>query len=551
MSAILKSIAGHFDRSNNTLWFDGELVSGAHFQVGFPIAHVAVVFDNKMAAQNFIADPICGAIVDVNGFLGNYEAVCNCGNAGARRAARSAYDATLSDLGNHAIHYALSGHDAVCGSLLSKAWGSVKSTAKAAVHVATAPARAAVNVGKAAVTGQNVLKAVQHSAESLTPGITRPLTSSYNIAKAAATGQNVATAIGKEGKLLASDLRGNIKKFQTTASFVPGIGTLASVSIGVTQAGLEGKSLTEIVKAAGVSAIPGGPLAQQIALAAINTVQAGVEGKNVLQAAAQQTIKAVSSAIPDPSARALIERVALDAAAGKNVLTSTEHAALETAIALIPNAAVQQAARGAISGNLNLQSALEELARGAVGNTVSADGVAKVVAGSATNLKALGPAGLSLLSNARDELIEVSSNFVPDATARATLRAAIASARTGKAPGNTAQIQAALTKVTDLNARSVLATATKSQDPEQLLAAAGGKYLATLVHLDPQSHIAKAIVQGQNVVTRPSGITAPVRMGGTPVAAPAVKISTTPLSSNRFRAIGARGLFDWRTALRG
>ena len=282
MDAILKSISGHFDRSTNTLWFSGELVSGAHFDVGFPIAHVAVTFDSKMAALNFVADPVCGGLISVDGFLGNYEAVCNCDNKNAQNAAVNAYAATMDELSNQALHYAANGHDAVLGSIFTKIGKAVGSVAKTAVHIATAPARAVVNVTKAAVTGQNVAKA----------------------------------AYG-ELKSHVADIKAVAPIAQTVFSVVPGVGTIASVAIGATMAGLEGKSLTEIVKAAGVSAIPGGPLAQQIAKAGINTIQAGVEGKNMLKAAATQAISSVASVIPDATARQFVERVALDAAAGR------------------------------------------------------------------------------------------------------------------------------------------------------------------------------------------------------------------------------------------
>jgi hypothetical protein len=559
MNAILKSISGHFDRSTDTLWFSGELVSGARFDVGFPIAHVAVTFDNKMAALNFVADPVCAGLISVDGFLGNYEAVCNCDNGKASKAAQSAYETTMGELADHAVHYAAHAHDAVLGSIFSKAYKAAKSTVSSVAHTATAPARAAVNVAKAAATGKNVVKAATQEVKSYVANVTAPARSALNVTRSVASGQNIAQLATQAAKSKIAEGRQTLQTIQARASLVPGVGTVTSMAIGATEAGLSGKSLTEIVKAAGVSAIPGGPLAQQIAKAGINTVQAGVEGKNMLKAAATQAISSVASVIPDANARALVQRVALDAAAGKNVLSSVERASVDTAINMIPDPTARDMARQAISGNLNPTSVLPEFTRSIVSKAVSPEAMRTLVSGSVDSLTKLGTQGTGGLKTAASELIEVSFNFVPDAAARATLKAAVASAMQGHRVGAVGPVAQALGKVTDLNARALLTSIVQGKsDPAQIIKSADPTYLATLVTHDPNSHLAKALVQGQSIVSGPSGITAPVRKvaaapsqaSAAPGVTPAIKVPNVAASSP-FRAIGSGGLSQWRQQLRG
>jgi hypothetical protein len=607
MTNVVKSISAHFDRSNETLWFSGELVSGGRFDIGFPIAHVAVTFDSNMAALNFVADPVCGSIVSVEGFLQNYEAVCNCSNRNASEAARNAYEETIGDLSSQAMHYAAAGHDVVIGAPWSKAtgskhdwlehelhfiatklggkapkWDDSKFSEDAPVWVAKLAKGAGLlsalalirpltdsdyrdlglnkntpdllsQIGKAA---GSVAKGVVKVAETGVRLTTAPARAAINIGKAAVTGQNIAKAAYAEVKSSVQDLKTVAPIAQTVFSVVPGVGTLASVAIGATQAALSGKSLTEIVKAAGVSAIPGGPLAQQIARAGINTIQAGVEGKNMLKAAAQNTISAVASAIPDATARALLERVALDAAAGKNVLQAAERAAVDTAINMIPDPTARDVARRAVTGNLNPQSVLSELTRSVVGKAASPEAMRTLVSGSVDSLGKLGTSGVAGLKTAAAELIEVSSNFVPDAAARSTLQTAVASAMQGKRVGAVGPVAQALTKVTDPNARAVLTSIVQGKtEPSQIIESADPTYLATLVTLDPNSHLAKALVQGQTIVSGPSGIMAPVRkitaqQFAASAVVPAMKIPAHS-SSSPFAAIGARGLYQWRQSLRG
>jgi hypothetical protein len=603
MDHVLKSISAHFDRSTDTLWFSGELVSGARFDVGFPIAHVAVTFDRAMAALDFVADPVCGSIITVDGFLGNYEAVCNCNKQSACAAARSAYSSTLGDLSEQAMYYAASGHEAVLGGLTRSAkdwtpeearfiasklggkapkWDDSQFSEYAPIWVAKLAKGSALlaalaqsrpltdsdyrdlglnkntpgllaQIGKVA-TG--VAKGLVNVAETGVRLATAQQRALYNVGKAAVTGQNIAKAAYSELKSTVHDLKTVAPIAQTVLSVVPGVGTIASVAIGATVAGLNGKSLTEIVKAAGVSAIPGGPLAQQIAKAGINTIQAGVEGKNMLQAAAQNAISSVASVIPDATARALVERVALDAAAGKNILQSAERAAVDTAINMIPDPTARDIARKAVSGNLNPQSVLSELTRSVVGKAVSPEAMRTLVSGSADGLSRLGAQGAGSLRSAAAELIAVSSNFVPDATARTTLRTAVASAMQGKRVGAVGPVAQALAKVTDPNARALLTAVVQGKtDPAQLLKSADPTYVATLVHLDPNSHLAKAIVQGQTIVSGQSGIKAPVRkvtaqQFAASAVVPAIKVSARS-GSSPFAALGARGLYQWRQSLRG
>ena len=187
-----------------------------------------------------------------------------------------------------------------------------------------------------------------------------------------------------------------------------------------------------------------------------------------------------------------------------------------------------------------------------------------LVSGSVDSLTKLGVTGAGGLKTAATELIEVSSNFVPDAAARATLKVAVESAMQGKRVGAVGPVAAALGKVTDPSARALLTSIVQGKnDPAQIIKGADPTYLATLVTLDPKSHLATAIVQGQSIVTGPSGITAPVRKVAATSAGPARRASATQsaptpaikipnvAASARFRAIGSGGLSQWRQQLRG
>jgi len=513
MTVIVRSISSTLDQDLQRLWISVELSTGATLKVAFPIAHVSLLFDDAMAKMGYCGDPICGSVVTADSFGKNLFRMLNHPNAQSSRIARNVWNATHARLISDAMHYGSHAHDAVMGSIFSKIASAVKSVAKGASRLEHPGTTALVKTVVAGAEGKDMQQAWKGEVH----------------------------AAWKDAGTIANAAK-------TVASSVPGVGTIASVAIGATQAALSGKSLTEIVKAAGVSAIPGGPLAQQIAKAGINTVQAGIEGKNILKSAAQQTVGAVTGLIPDPTARDLVQRVALDVASGKNVLSSAEHAAADAAINLIPDATARDMARKAISGNLNPNSILLELSRSVSNGSASPSAIASLINGSVDNLSRSGSAGTQKLNQAAAELIEVSSNFVPDASARDTIKRAIATRMSGADPKLSAStLSSLLSKVTDPSARSLLSNAVQhTGDPSQLLKSVNPDFVAKLVTLDPTSPLSNAIVEGQNVITAPSGIVAPPRTVKT-VAAP----GQPPMpASSYFGAIGARDLFNLRQRVR-
>ncbi len=100
-------------------------------------------------------------------------------------------------------------------------------------------------------------------------------------------------------KVVPSKVRGFVRKAGPTvlkyagsaAANVPGVGTAAGAALRGASAVAEGKKWKEIAKQAAVGAIPGGPLAQEAALAGINTLERVAQGTR-LDKALGRSVKA-------------------------------------------------------------------------------------------------------------------------------------------------------------------------------------------------------------------------------------------------------------------
>ena len=270
---ILHKIAFQFDRARNGLVFQGVLEDGFQFEVVFPIGHVAMVFDGEASRLGYIGRPMLGSVETVDGFLESVEIM----------------NSDVPELGWF-------------GSKLVKSIG-----------------KAASSVGKFAY--QNTVKKVADQAIAVARA-------GVSIAK----GGNVLKAVGGVVKSSTGDL----KIAAQYAGTVPGIGTAVGALASGANAALNGKSLTEIAKATAVGAIPGGPLAQAAASAALNVTQRGIEGHNMVKAAASEVVNAAISMAP-PATQNLIRQTATAAINGNNILTAAQHAAIQTAIAQIPD----------------------------------------------------------------------------------------------------------------------------------------------------------------------------------------------------------------------
>src|SRR5208337_3890751 len=104
-SANVSRLEFGFDRENQTLVFSGTMSDGSGFRVGFPIAHVAAVFDQEASAMG---DPtvIMGDVATIDGFSQRLRHA-------HRRGYGAAYDRTIRRVGRHAVHYGTNGREFV------------------------------------------------------------------------------------------------------------------------------------------------------------------------------------------------------------------------------------------------------------------------------------------------------------------------------------------------------------------------------------------------------------------------------------------------------
>lgn len=292
-TATVHRLGFNFDRAQNALVFTGQLENGFQFSIAFPIAHVAVTFDREMAAMGYMGEPIMGDIATIDGFFSSFKKAVSS----VARVATAPITAPLK---------------AVVPKQVQNAFNkTVNKVGTQAVHYA----RAGANF----VAKQTLV----------------PFRAVYNIA----SGQNVLQS-----------LKGVAQQVQVVASFVPGIGTLASMGLGGVLAVAEGKSLAEIAKGVAAGAIPGGPLVVAAAQTAVNMAAAGVQGQNILRAARTELIKGAASMIPNPQLQQLVANAALAAASGQNVLRGAQAAALQTALAQIPDGGARAAMTAALQG---------------------------------------------------------------------------------------------------------------------------------------------------------------------------------------------------------
>jgi hypothetical protein len=298
-TATIHRLGFNYDRTRQALVFTGMLENGFQFEVCFPIGHVALTFDNEHANLGYIGEPMMGDVATIEGFFSSLVKVVTAPARAVQSAAKSvastakkAYDNTIKKVAQQAVYYAKKGVTAVG-----------KGIAAGAKFVATAalvPFKAAYDIG----SGKNVLQSLQ----------------------------------------------GVIKQVQMVASFVPGVGTLASVGLGGMNGVLQGKSLTEVAKGVFAGAIPGGPLVTAAAMTAANMVQAGVEGKNIIKAAATELAKEALKFVPSADAQAILLSATNAALSGQNVLQGAKAAIINQALAQISDPGAQQALRATLAG---------------------------------------------------------------------------------------------------------------------------------------------------------------------------------------------------------
>ena len=322
-TAILHRLAFGFDRARNGLVFQGLLEDGYSFEVLFPIGHVVMVFDAEASTLGYCGSPMLANVETVDGFLQAVEVL----------------DGNGIELGWFGSKLVKSVGHAV--SSVGKA--AYNATIKKVANTAVSVARAGVNIAK----GQNVLKSVG--------GVVRTATADLRV-----VGQYAGT--------------------------VPGIGTGIGALASGANAALSGKSLTDIAKATAVGAVPGGPLAQAAVSAAVNLTQKGIEGHNMVKAAAGELINAAASMAP-PATQAMIRQTAMAAISGNNILTAAQHAAIQTALAQVPDANARSLLTHLAGGQANATSLVH-----AAGGELAAKMISAAPSGAVSRMLNMGAA---------------------------------------------------------------------------------------------------------------------------------------------------------------
>jgi hypothetical protein len=290
---VIHKLIFQWDRSREALVFSGQLENGSTFSVVFPIAHVALTFDKEMISLGYCGEPLCGDVVTIEGFFSSLKKFVT---APVKLASK----------------VALAPIKAVAPQSVQRAFNkTVDKVGSQAIHYA----RAGANF----VAKQTLV----------------PFKAAYDIAS---------------GKNVLQSLKGVAQQVQVAVSFVPGIGTLASMGLGGVLGAIEGKSLADIAKLVAAGAIPGGPLVVAAAQTAVNMAAAGIQGQNILKAARTELIKGAASMIQNPQLQALVTNAALAAASGQNVLKGAQSAAIQAALSQIPDGGARAALTGALQG---------------------------------------------------------------------------------------------------------------------------------------------------------------------------------------------------------
>lgn len=180
-------------------------------------------------------------------------------------------------------------------------------------------ARAGLGAIQAAAEGRNVFQGAVRSLAS------DPVTRFYvDTGMAAARGENVLMAIQKSAQAQIGDLRKSLQFAAMVAPFIPGIGTGVGAALAAGNALAAGQPITDALIAAARNAVPGGAVAQVAFDTAVNLAK----GKNIEEA----LLNSARSRLPGgPAAQAAFD-AALALAKGKNI----QDAAFAAAGRLLP-----------------------------------------------------------------------------------------------------------------------------------------------------------------------------------------------------------------------
>ena len=144
-------------------------------------------------------------------------------------------------------------------------------------------ARAALGAAQASAGGKNVLQGAVRSLAGT------PVTRFYvDTAMAAARGENVLKAMQQSAQGQIGDLRQSLQFAAMVAPFVPGIGTGIGAALGAANALAAGMPITDALIAAARSAVPGGAVAEFAFDTAVNMAKGKNIGESLLTSARAQ-----------------------------------------------------------------------------------------------------------------------------------------------------------------------------------------------------------------------------------------------------------------------
>lgn len=402
MESIVSKIGFQWDQARQVLWFHAELSSGAHLDVGFPLAHVAATFDSKMVALGFCGASL-GSIPSIDGLRYEIERMQGGPNPRLRSAVGSALHSMMQQLTGEGLHYGAAAHDVTLGGTFAETIKRVKDVLKLGPEYPYDPVRNIVGnltpelVKKYKLTKQQISDHQNAQIEWYDPGnsarfasyregqkhtgtdktfgseVTKALQSAGESALKVATtvpravggtalditkGKNVVQTLKARGTDFAKDTVAGAKQFANVATLIPGIGTAAAFAIqytsSVADAVARGKNIAGSLEHAAIDAalnsLPGGELTGAAIRTVANIVAAGVQGQNVLKSAANELTAAAISFVPNEQARQVLQSAADAALNGQNVLQGAKAAAINTALQQVSDPSARQAIAGVLQG---------------------------------------------------------------------------------------------------------------------------------------------------------------------------------------------------------
>jgi len=198
------------------------------------------------------------------------------------------------------------------------------------------------------------LETLSNRRESIDPSYHSRKEAERNAAYAKAHPKSWLSRAASSAASLGGDVLSTAGKY---AGSVPGIGTAVGAAANAVSAVAQGKSLTEIGKAAARGAIPGGPLVQAAASAALNVAEAGVRGKKLARAARDEVVNAAVSLAP-PIVQGTLRDTVRAGLSGQNIASAAQAAVVAEALNQVPDPTARELLKKVAQGHTDPASLL-------------------------------------------------------------------------------------------------------------------------------------------------------------------------------------------------